>query len=142
MEKFYEPIYDITADAGIRVWANSLEELICNIVKATVNEMVDLSKVEPKQEEILEVESAGFPYLLADLINELLYLFEVKKFVPSECKVIELKPTGEYLKLSLKGETFNKEKHGQKLLIKAATYHRLKMEKKDGKYEAEIIFDI
>jgi len=142
MEKFYEPIYDITADAGIRVWANGLEELICNVVKATINEMVNISKVEPKGEEILEVESVGFPYLLADLVNKLLYLFEVKKFVPSECKVLELKPTGEYIKLSLKGETFNKEKHGQKLLIKAATYHRLKMEEKNGKYWAEIIFDI
>jgi len=142
MENFYESIYDITADAGVRVWASSLEELICNVVKATISEMVELSKVEPKKEETLEVESVGFPYLLADIVNKLLYLFDVKKFVPVECKVLELKPTGEYAKLLLKGETYNREKHGQKLLIKAATYHRLKMEKKNGTYEAEIIFDI
>jgi SHS2 domain-containing protein len=139
---FYEPIYDITADAGIRVFANSLEELICNSIKGLINEMVDLSKVEPKEELTVEVESVGFPYLLADILNKILYLFDVKKFVPSECKVVELIPTGEKVKLLLKGEPYNPEKHGKKLLIKAATYHRIKVEKRNGKYTAEIIFDI
>ena len=139
---FYKAVYDITADAGIRVFANSLEELICNSVKALINEMVELQKVEPKEEVTLEVESAGFPYTLPDVLNEILYLFDVKKFVPSECEVLELAPNGERVRLKLKGEKYDPEKHGRKLLIKAATYHRLKMEKKNGKYEAEIIFDI
>lgn len=139
---FYEPIYDITADAGIKVFGETLEELICNTLKATVNEMVDISKVEEKESITLEVESVGFPYLLADLVNKLLYLFDVKKFVPSSCKVLELSPTGEKVKLLLKGEHYNPQKHGKKLLIKAATYHRLRMERKKDRYEAEIIFDI
>jgi SHS2 domain-containing protein len=139
---FYEPIYDITADAGIKVFGSSLEELICNSVKGLVNEMVELLKVEPKEEITLEVESIGFPYLLADVLNKVLYLFDVKKFVPSKCKVLELNPTGEKVKLLLKGEKYNPEKHSKKLLIKAATYYRIKMEEKDGKYIAEIIFDI
>jgi len=139
---FYTPIYDITADAGIRVVGSSLEELICNAVKGLVNEMVDISKVEPKEEITLEVESVGFPYLLADILNKVLYLFDVKKFAPSECKILELKEDGSYAKLLLKGEKYNQTKHGKKLLIKAATYHRLKLEKKQDHYEAEIIFDI
>jgi len=139
---FYEPIYDITADAGIRVFGSTLEELICNSVKGLINEMVDLSKVEPKEEIPLEVESIGFPYALADLLNKVLYLFDVKKFVPRECEVIELSPTGERIKILLKGERYNPEKHGKKLLIKAATYHRIKLERENGKYLAEVIFDI
>jgi len=139
---FYQPVYDITADAGVRVFANSLEELVCNSVKALVNEMVELEKVEPKEELTIEVESAGFPYTLPDILNEVLYLFDVKKFVPSECEVLELSPNGEKVKLKLKGETYNPEKHGRKLLIKAATYQDLKLERKRDKYEAQIIFDI
>ena len=138
----YEPIYDITADAGIRVYASSLEELICNSVMATVNEMVDLSKVRPKKELTLEVESVGFPYLIADLLNKVLYLFDVKKFVPSRCRVLELSPDGTKVKLLLKGEDYDPQRHGKKLLIKAATYHRLKMEKGKEGYTAEVIFDI
>jgi SHS2 domain-containing protein len=143
MEKsFYEPIYDITADAGIKVFGSSLQELICNAVKGLINEMVDLSKVDHKEEITVEVESIGFPYSLADVLNKILYLFDVKKFVPAECKVLEISPTGEKVKLVLKGERYNPEKHGRKLLVKAATYHRIKMEKKDGKYIGEVIFDI
>jgi SHS2 domain-containing protein len=138
----YEPIYDITADAGIRVYASSLEELICNSVMATVNEMVDLSKVRPEKELTLEVESVGFPYLIADLLNKVLYLFDVKKFVPSRCRVLELSPDGTKVKLLLKGEDYNPQRHGKKLLIKAATYHRLKLEKGKEGYTAEVIFDI
>ena len=139
---FYEPIYDITADAGIKVWGDDLRQLVCNSILATVNEMVDLSKVEPKDEVILEVESAGFPYLLADILNEILYLFDAKKFVPSVCEVLQLEPEGKYAKLLLKGEKYNPSKHGKKLLLKAATYHRLRMEKENNRYKAEIIFDI
>jgi SHS2 domain-containing protein len=148
-KNFYEPVYDITADAGVKVWGQSLEELICNSIRALMNEMLTLpSEDSIKQtsdglkEIVLEVESVGFPYLLADILNKVLYLFDVKKFVPLRCEVLELKPTGEYVKLRLLGETYDPQKHGKKLLIKAATYHRLYLEEKDGKYEAQIIFDI
>lgn len=139
---FYEPIYDITADAGIRVYGKTLDEVICNSVKALINEMVDLQKVKPKEKLILEVESIGFPYLIADLLNKILYLFDVKKFLPRECKVLELRENGSFVRLLLKGEKYNPDKHGKRLLIKAATYHRLKMDKKGDLYKVEVIFDI
>lgn len=138
----YEPIYDITADAGIRVWGKDLKQLICNVILAAVNEMADLSKVEPKEETILEVESIGFPFLLADIVNQLLHLFEVKKFIPSLCEVLDLDKKGKFVKIRLKGERYSPKRHGKKLLIKAATYHRLKLEKENNHYIAEIIFDI
>jgi len=139
---FYEPIYDITADAGIRVYGKTPDEVICNSVKALINEMVDLQKVKPKEKLILEVESIGFPYLIADLLNKILYLFDVKKFLPRECKVLELRENGSFVRLLLKGEKYNPDKHGKRLLIKAATYHRLKMDKKGDLYKVEVIFDI
>ncbi len=139
---FYRPLYDITADAGVEVWGNSPEELLCNLVRATVNEMVNLRKAEPKEEITLKVESVGFPYLLADLVNELLYTFDVKKFVPSTCEVVELRKDGTLAVLKLKGERYNPKKHGRKLLIKAATYHDLEMREEDRKFTARVIFDI
>jgi len=139
MELDYEPVYDITADAGIRLKAKSLKELFCKAILATFNEITDIEKVEPREEYILEA-SNELPFLLADIINEALVLHESKKFVARECEVLEL--TGNYVKLKLKGETFNPRKHPSKLVIKAATYHRLKVEEKNGTYEAEVIFDI
>jgi len=136
---FYETIDDITADAGIRVKASSLKQLVCRAVLATFNEITDISKVN--QRETQEIQAEGkFPFLLADIINKALVIHETKGFVASGCKVLELSENS--VKLCLFGETYNPSIHTSGILIKAATYHRLKVERKNGNYIAEIIFDI
>ncbi|NPB06114.1 MAG: archease [Aquificae bacterium] len=135
----YEQVSDVTAEAGIRLRAPSLEELFCGALLATFNEITELSKVEPKEEKTLEV-TGVMPFLLADLINAALLLHERDKFVPRSCEVLELTP--EKVKVKLKGERFDPSRHEPKTVIKAATYYRLRVEKKDGEYEAEVIFDV
>ena len=135
----YEPVYDITADAGIRLRARDLRELFCKALLATFNEITDIDKVEPKEEYEIQAENE-IPFLLADIINEALVLHESKGFVARECEVLELGDN--YVRVKLRGEKFNPEKHSSKLVIKAATYHRLKVEKVNDRYEAEVIFDI
>lgn len=139
MELDYEPVYDITADAGIRYRAKDLKELFCKGILATFNEITDIDKVEPREEYEIHAENE-LPFLLADIINEALVLHESKGFVARECEVVEL---GEdFVRVKLKGEKFDPNKHPSKLVIKAATYHRLKAEKVNDHYEAEVIFDI
>lgn len=46
------------------------------------------------------------------------------------------------LKAAVSGEEFDTERHERKLLIKAATYHKLKIEKVGDIWQAEVIFDI
>ena len=139
MELDYEPVYDITADAGIRYRAKDLKELFCKGILATFNEITDIDKVEPREEYEIHAENE-LPFLLADIINEALVLHESKGFVARECEVVEL---GEdFVRVKLKGEKFDPNKHPSKLVIKAATYHRLKAEKVNEHYEAEVIFDI
>ena len=136
---FYEVIDDITADAGIRVRAKTLEELFCKAILATFNEITDIDKVEKVESYVIEV-SSKLPYMLADLINEALLLHESKGFVASECRVLHLSEKG--IKVELFGDKFDPEKNESKLVIKAATYHRLKVEKTEEGYLAEVIFDI
>ena len=136
---FYEIIDDITADAGIRVRAKDLEELFCKAILATFNEITDIEKVSKDKKVELEVKGE-LPYLLADVINQLLVLHEKEKLIISHCEKVEFKEDG--IKLILKGGTFDPERHPSKLVIKAATYHRLKVEKLEDSYLAEVIFDI
>ncbi len=136
---FYETLDFITADAGIRVRARTLEELFCKAVLATFNEMTDIDKVEERESHEIETEGT-MPFLLADLINEALVLHESKGFVASRCEVLELKEN--YVKVRLHGAKFDPEKHNPKLVIKAATYHRLKVEREGDGWVAEVIFDI
>jgi len=120
---FYRPLFNITADAGVEVEAYSPQDLICKSLMAAVCEMVELDKVHPLEEKILKVDSAGFPYLVADVINTFLVVFESDKFIPVYCEVLRLKPDGTYTEIKLKGE--RKNNFRGKLLIKAATYHDL-----------------
>ncbi|WP_461830157.1 archease [Aquifex sp.] len=139
MELDYEPVYDITADAGIRYKAKDLKELFCKGILATFNEITDIDKVEPKEEYEIYAENE-LPFLLADIINEALVLHESKGFVARECEVVEL--GNNFVRVKLRGEKFDPSKHSSKLVIKAATYHRLKAQKTNDHYEAEVIFDI
>jgi SHS2 domain-containing protein len=136
---FYETIDDITADAGIRVKGSSPEEVICKAILATFNEITDIEMFSGKISSEITVEGK-FPYLLADLINRVLHLHETEGFVCSSCNITEL--TKNRIKVHLIGEKFDPSRHPSKLLIKAATYHRLRFEREGDEWIAEVIFDI
>jgi len=136
---FYEPIYDITADAGVRVRGRDLGEVFCKAVLATFNEITDIDRVEGREEKEVSAEGA-MPFLLADVINEALVLHESTGFVASRCEVKELRD--DHVRLRLTGERYDPDRHTAKLVIKAATYHRLKVERENSHFVAEVIFDI
>ncbi len=136
---FYETIDDITADAGIRVKAETLEELFCKAVLATFNEITDIRLFKPRKEYTIKLRGK-LPFLLADTINRLLLLHEKEGFVPCRCKVTDLGDSS--VELYLKGDKFDPTVHPSKLLIKAATYHRLRVDREGDSYVAEVIFDI
>ncbi len=136
---FYEIIEDVTADTGIRVKGESVEEVFCKAILATFNEITDINCIDVSEEYLIEL-SGEMPYLLVDVINRALLLFESKKFVAKKCSVLEL--SSSYVKILLRGGTFDPQRHESKLLIKAATYHRLKLEKVENQVIAEVIFDI
>ncbi len=46
------------------------------------------------------------------------------------------------LEAVLSGEDFNPERHERRLLVKAATYHQLTIEKKEGLWVSDVILDI
>ncbi len=136
---FYETIDRITADAGIRVRAKSLQELICKSILATFNEITPIEKV-PQEESFFIEANSEIPFLLADLINTALFLHESQLFVTSSCEVVEL--TSNYAKVKLVGSKYNPQKHEPNLMIKAATYHGLKVEREGDMWIGEVIFDI
>ena len=136
---FYETIDRITTDAGIRVRAKSLEDLICKSLLATFNEITPIDTVKAEEERVIEV-SSELPFLLADLINMAIVLHETEMFVASACEVLDLKEN--YAKVRLLGSRFDPQKHEPRLVIKAATYHDLRVEKEGDLWVAEVIFDI
>jgi len=139
----YEPI-DVAGDAGIRATGKSLGEAFREAVLGMYSLVTDLGKVEEKTSIKVDEEHETLEGLLVDLLNDLIYRMDVDGFMGKSVHVDEFVTEGEIKKIEItvKGEEFDPGRHPGGLLLKAATYHNLKVEKRNGEWSMEVIFDI
>ncbi|MDP2167210.1 MAG: archease [Thermodesulfovibrionales bacterium] len=135
----YEPM-DISGDAGIRAVGKDLKEVFINAALGMYSLITDIALVEEKKEMSVTVTSSSSDGLLVAWLNELIFQFDTYGFTGKGISINEL--NGNRVNATVRGEDFDPGRHEKGLLIKAATYHNLKIEKKDGLWSAEIVFDI
>ncbi|MDH4230784.1 MAG: archease [Nitrospirota bacterium] len=135
----YELI-DISGDAGVRAFGKDLGDLFLNAAAGMYSLITDPESVTPRKS--LEIKAAGESPegLLVSWLNELIFHFDAYGFIGKEIRIHELHDT--LLRATVTGEDFDSERHGGGLLIKAATYHKLKIERREDHWEADVIFDI
>lgn len=142
MKKF-EILEYPTADTGFIAYGKDLNELFENAALATYEIMVNTYKVEPKIKKEVEIEAIDLHQLMFKWINELLYFLDTEILVFSKFKVkIENVEEKYFLKAEVYGEKVDREKHEIKTLVKACTYHKMRIEKKEDFWVAEVILDI
>lgn len=144
--KPYEPI-DISGDAGIRAYGETLEEAFVNAATGMFSLMTSLEGINERRAVDLSLESGSLDGLLVSWLNELIFRFDAYGFVGRKITLQELTHPGSNsssfkLRASISGEDFDPERHESKLLIKAATYHGLKIEKTGDVWQIDVIFDI
>jgi len=142
MDKIYELI-DHTADLSIKVYGKDLEELLKNCSAAMMDVICDLNTIELKNQYSVSSSGNSEEELLVNLLQELLYLHEVKKllFCKFEFKINDNIKNRE-VEGFVWGEEINFSRHDLLNDIKAVTYSDLKVEHKNGKLSAKITFDI
>jgi SHS2 domain-containing protein len=133
-----------TADVLIAAHGQTLEEAFENAALAMFEVMTDTTKIDPIQEDSVEVEAEDEYALLYSWLEALLVKFEVKGMLFSKFKIDKMQDTSDGYKLqaSVWGEKFNAEKHPQKVAVKAITYHRMEIIKEHDKTTLEFILDI
>jgi SHS2 domain-containing protein len=139
MNKAFEVI-DHTADVGIIAYGADIEELFSNAALALFSLIIEPESIENKFHLDLEVHSEDIDSLLVEWLNEIIYLFDVKRTLFNRFDIISL--TDNRLKATCYGEDFNAMKHKIKTGVKAATYHMLKLDKSDNGFKAQVILDI
>lgn len=141
--KQFETI-DMSGDVGIRAFGKSVEEVFKNSAIGMYSLITDLEGVKAEKDISISVESNSLEGLLVSWLNELIFQFDAYNFIGKGIDIQSLTPNPQSpsLKAIISGEEFAPERHERKLLIKAATYHRLKVEKVRDLWEADIIFDI
>jgi SHS2 domain-containing protein len=139
MAKEYE-IIDHTADLGIRVFGNNLQELFESAGEAFFDLVTDAQGIQAKEERVIEVEGNGLAELMNQWLNELLFLLDTQGllFREFDTEVVN----SHHLRVKAKGEVFREEVHERRTEIKGVTYHQLDVRKQNNKWMAQVIFDI
>lgn len=141
---------DISGDAGIRAFGRTTEELFVNAALGMYDLIIDMEGVRKTEAVEISLTHDSPEGLLVCWLNELIFRFDAHGFIGKEIVVTEFlfgqniaadRPPYS-INASLLGEHFEPARHEGKLLLKAATYHRLKIENENGRWTAEIIFDI
>jgi len=133
-----------TADAYVEAYGASLEEAFENAGAAFTEVMTDLKSVEPVDMQSFVVEGRDLQALLYSWLEELLLEFELKQMIYSRFEVLSIEKTSDGFRLKAKawGENYNPDKHISKVGIKAATYHRMEINKTPEQVTLRFILDI
>lgn len=133
-------VLDISGDVGLKAYGADCEEAFANAALGMYQLITDLSGVEEKGELFFEAESDSAEGLLVNFLNELIFRFDTYGFVGA--RVVLEKFNDHSLKGTVYGEEFDADRHERRLLIKAATYHRIAVARGEGRCEVAVIFDI
>src|SRR4030042_2158298 len=154
MERF--KVLDISGDVGIKAFGKSIDEAFINAAIGMYSLITKLDSIKEKKTINVSVGSPSLDGLLVSWLNELIFNFDAYGFIGKKIEITEFTPSltlpprgggrvvGEAYKLkaTISGEEFDPERHEGKLLIKAATYHKLRIEKLEDIWEIDVIFDI
>ena len=131
---------DHTADIGLKIFGNSLLDLFANAGYALCDSLTDISKVIPATKQTFCLQRASTEELLVEWMGDLLYTFETEGLLFSRFNIISIDKNS--LSAEAEGEFFNSALHTIKNGVKAVTYHKLKIEEKNGLWLAEVVLDV
>ena len=108
-----------------------------NAAKGLFSLLTDPVEVHPVLEKNLIVRGNG--ELLVNFLNELLFVWDTERFLPSEI-IVDLGP--ESVNALIKGELFDENRHLIQLEMKAVTYHNFSISEENGIFKATFVVDV
>jgi SHS2 domain-containing protein len=135
--------FDHTGDIGVSLTGRTDDELFSSAAAAFTDSITVLTAIEPRRPEELDVAAPELDLLLVDFLSELLYRFDTRGWLTREAQVeVREQDGGWELQGTLTGEKHDPNRHPTRVLIKAVTYHQLRVEQREGTWTANIVFDI
>lgn len=136
-------ILDISGDVGIRAYGQNCEDAFVNAGIGMYNLITDIERIDEKQVIDIETKGDSLDGLLVSYLNELIFQFDTYGFIGKKIEIITFsnQPSA-FIKIKVYGEEFDPNRHERRLLVKAATYHNIRVEKINSIWEIEVVFDI
>jgi SHS2 domain-containing protein len=133
-------VLEHTADIGLRCTASTLEEAFARAAHRMFEIIVRLKTVRPVQTLPISVEAANIEELFVNWLQELLYIWASKRMLLSQFTIKKLDANS--VEAEVAGEPYDPGRHHLQSEVKAATYHGLQIEQKDGVWNVQVIFDV
>ncbi len=133
-------LLDHPADIGFRAFGSTLPELFANSALALLTIAAEPESVNPREQYSLSVCSTDREALLVDWLNEVLYWFDGKQVAFRNFTINRWEDTA--LDATGLGEPRDPVCHRSKLIVKAVTWHQLKIEERDGVWVAQVFLDV
>lgn len=133
-------LFEHTADMGIEASGDDLEDLFVHSALGLREMIFGESRAEPLEVRSVEISGDAEGELLVNWLNEILFLYETRGFFPDEFSIAEMKEG--HLRGTIRGESFDPDRHGVEREVKAVTYHQLQVEKTDNGWHTRILVDL
>jgi SHS2 domain-containing protein len=138
-------VFDHTADLGLRVTANDLDDLFQTAAEGLFDVITaDRGGIEPREAESVTLEADSLEQLLIDWLNELIFRSETGLRLYARFEVaVDVDVTGRpRLTGTIWGEPIDADRHILDHEVKAATYHGVVLKEVPEGWFAEVIVDI
>ena len=132
-------VLEHTADIGIVAHGATLAEAFANAGRGLFSLITELDTVRQQTARQVSLRADDAGSLLVKWLNELIFLFDTEHLLFSRFTIDQI--DDHELKGVCFGEPVDTARHRIKLGVKAATYHLLAVDKRDG-YRLRVIFDI
>ncbi len=131
------------ADGKFRAFGSTLEEAFANAALAVAGQMWDWKIVRPAIEIPVVIVGRDLPQLLGKYLEEVLFLFDTRRFVLAAVDGLEIEETASGYKLAavFRGETLTDriELFGE---VKAVTYNDMKIERSCDRWTVQVVVDM
>jgi len=133
-----------TTDAYIEAWGPTLERAFAQAAEAFYETMLNVQKIDPILEEHIQVDGHDKKELLYNWIEQLLLEFDIKAMVYASyhITIAHDDPTSFKLRGKVRGEKYDRGKHGAKTEVKGVTYHLMTIEEDAKEAKIRFILDL
>ncbi len=133
-----------TTDAYIEAWGPTLERAFAQAAEAFYETMLNVQKIDPILEEHIQVAGHDKKELLYNWIEQLLLEFDIKAMVYASYHIIVAPDDRTSFKLrgKIRGEKYDRGKHGAKTEVKGVTYHLMTIEEDAKEAKIRFILDL
>jgi SHS2 domain-containing protein len=133
-------LLDHPADIGFRAHSRTLPELFENAALALLSIAGDPAAASPSHRYPITADGSDHESLLVNWLNEVLYWFDGKRIAFREVRVERME--SEIISGVGVGEPRDPDRHRARLIVKAVTYHQLKVQQTSDGWLAEVYLDI